>query len=347
MTYQLLCSLRDPSYHAYLVEKGRLTVRTQFFTLDGVVVKNLLAGTFELFLSEDLDEVPLREFQLEVDSPSEPQVIPFEDVVDMLLDYERGLAVNEFNALLIHHTNKAIAQLASQAPWRRYEAFGKFLSKICDQLEDLYAKHSRDEIQMVIAKLTGTHIVQRGDRLQTLSRITPIRSVKKEGAKGVLRVQSGSLICRDGDPSDGLYVLLEGAVVIRKGRKILATLNSAGEAFGELSLFLDGTRTADAYAEGVTSYLHVTKAGLPEFHKEHPYLFLDIALGTTQRLRANIEELRAMKGILSSSMDDVFRQYATIFRDCFQYLHERTELPGVLKIAREFENGLAERESEK
>lgn len=60
--------------------------------------------------------------------------------------------------------------------------------------------------------------------------------------------EAGTVLFEDGDPGDGVSVVVEGSVEILKGGRVLGTLGP-GATLGEVSLFVDGSvRTATARA---------------------------------------------------------------------------------------------------
>jgi signal transduction histidine kinase len=72
-------------------------------------------------------------------------------------------------------------------------------------------------------------------------------------AADVREFAAGSVIFREGDPGDGLYVILEGcvkvsAVVGQAGRRVLCEFGP-GDFFGEMALIDSGARSATATAE--------------------------------------------------------------------------------------------------
>ncbi|MCB0334585.1 MAG: cyclic nucleotide-binding domain-containing protein, partial [Bdellovibrionales bacterium] len=124
----------------------------------------------------------------------------------------------------------------------------------------------------------------------------------------VFRYQKDAFLCRQNDSDRALYVLLDGAVGVLVRGKYIAHITLPGEAFGELSLFLRGKRTADLVAEQPTAILRLTPENLPEFHETHPQMFLIIARTLAQRLESNLERLKYLvsvqKTIQSDSMKD-------------------------------------------
>lgn len=115
----------------------------------------------------------------------------------------------------------------------------------------------------------------------------------------VKNVRQFTEVVRQGQPGDAMYLLLEGEVRVRlmiSGKEtILATL-SAGDFFGEISLFDHGPRSADVVANVDSSFLRISAAAFQKMATEAPDLatpFL-LAMGRTLtgRIRADNKRLR-------------------------------------------------------
>ncbi|HSP15810.1 MAG TPA: cyclic nucleotide-binding domain-containing protein [Thermoanaerobaculia bacterium] len=93
------------------------------------------------------------------------------------------------------------------------------------------------------------------------------------------RFSEGSLIFREGDKGDKLYIVLDGRVRISKfipgvGEEALAVLDR-GEFFGEMALIDDAPRSADAKAhEGDATVLSIDRATLNEILSMDPHASL-------------------------------------------------------------------------
>lgn len=108
------------------------------------------------------------------------------------------------------------------------------------------------------------------------------------------KVRQWDAVVRQGDMSDGMYLILDGEVRVRimvaGAEKILVTLG-VGEFFGDITLFDRGARSADVVANTDTVLLKVSSSGFDRLCKEAPEIatpFL-MAVGKTlaARLRAD------------------------------------------------------------
>jgi len=103
-------------------------------------------------------------------------------------------------------------------------------------------------------------------------------------------VSKGDKIYTEGDPSDALYLVLEGAVRLqREKREIAAT--SAGEAFGTWALFDEDPRVVTAVASEDTRLLRIDRDEFVELLADHVQITQGILRTVVGRLRGLIERV--------------------------------------------------------
>lgn len=105
------------------------------------------------------------------------------------------------------------------------------------------------------------------------------------------RVPQWSVIVKQGDPGDSMYLILEGELRVRihvaGAEKILATLG-AGEFFGDIALFDKGPRSADVVANTDSLLVCVSSAGFDEMAKAAPDLATPFLRAVGRTLGARI-----------------------------------------------------------
>jgi CRP-like cAMP-binding protein len=101
---------------------------------------------------------------------------------------------------------------------------------------------------------------------------------------------AGATIFNEGDPADGMYLILEGsALIIRKtatGAERTVAIVTPGQSFGEIGLLIDRPRVATAAAGTDLQVLKITKVALDLLHKNAP----DIAYMMYQVLARSLAE---------------------------------------------------------
>lgn len=97
-------------------------------------------------------------------------------------------------------------------------------------------------------------------------------------------VERDAVIIRDGDPTDGLYVVLSGEVEVRKDGHLLTQLRE-GDVFGEISLLQKTPATATVTATRHTTLLRLPRADFDALISSHPQILALISDLSDERLR--------------------------------------------------------------
>ncbi len=96
------------------------------------------------------------------------------------------------------------------------------------------------------------------------------------------RFEAGQFVIRQGEQTDALYFLIEGAVEVLKDDVRVATATQPGQVFGEMAVLLGGAHTASVRAVKPCDFFIV---GQPrEFLKASPALSLHVAELLARRL---------------------------------------------------------------
>jgi CRP/FNR family transcriptional regulator, cyclic AMP receptor protein len=118
------------------------------------------------------------------------------------------------------------------------------------------------------------------------------------GHASLLTLEKGQFLYRRGDPSDGLYAVLGGALAIGTvgpdGKEALLAVLGPTAWVGEISLFDELPRPNDAIAFSRTLLLHVPESALYDLLDSAPGYWRDFALLMAQRLRVSFENTEAM-----------------------------------------------------
>ncbi|MBI2620224.1 MAG: cyclic nucleotide-binding domain-containing protein [Ignavibacteriales bacterium] len=104
---------------------------------------------------------------------------------------------------------------------------------------------------------------------------------KLPGKKKYYRI--GETIVREGEPSEGWFVLLNGRVGVVKKDLSITEFGESGTVFGELGSFLKIPRTATLQAIEPTSLLYVNMS-LEDLVLNHPDIARKIILSLAERV---------------------------------------------------------------
>ena len=115
------------------------------------------------------------------------------------------------------------------------------------------------------------------------------------------RYRPDQVIFREGEPGDGLFILVEGSVRISKrsatGEEALAILEP-GAFFGEMALIDFLPRAADALANAETDVFFIPLPALRDLLEQYPQLAMKVLFALcevlTQRLRETNERFMSV-----------------------------------------------------
>ena len=131
----------------------------------------------------------------------------------------------------------------------------------------------------------------------------------------------GEMIFQEGDPGRELYIIQDGAIVIRKdsenGAILLATFGK-GDVVGEMSLLESRPRFASAFAKGSTRVLVIKAGGFLLKIRRDPTFAFELLQSLSMRIRITNERLleAARLGNLSPELlDEVLRITESRSRD--------------------------------
>lgn len=103
-------------------------------------------------------------------------------------------------------------------------------------------------------------------------------------------IPAGAEICRLGEPGDTMFVVVEGAVEIVRGERVLGIVGP-GEFFGEMSLIEKAPRAATARAKTDCRIATVDEKSFLFMVQQTPYFALEMMRTISSRLRERLQEV--------------------------------------------------------
>jgi len=155
---------------------------------------------------------------------------------------------------------------------------------------------------MVVLKTSKLFSGMVASELEVLEHTAQVKSYK-----------AGRNIFQEGDPGDGLYLILEGKVQItcllgQDQRTVLSQLD-AGDFFGEMALLGDSSRSATAVAREQSELIGFFHPDLLEIINFHPVMGAKVTFGLartlSERLRYTNTQLREIWEIRGSREEPV------------------------------------------
>jgi len=118
------------------------------------------------------------------------------------------------------------------------------------------------------------------------------------GLSRVMVLDAGEPVFRRGDPCNGIYGVISGAVrfgaVAPSGRESIVGLAEPPQWFGEIALFDDGARTHDAWADVTSTLLHLPLRHLTKILADDPGAWRYMGRLLVRKLRIALSLLEDM-----------------------------------------------------
>ena len=119
--------------------------------------------------------------------------------------------------------------------------------------------------------------------------------------------KKGTLISREGELSDHLYVVASGSlkiVKIKNGVKTILSIVAKGETYGEIGLFNQAPRSASAIANEDCELWVIQRSALKKFLLEMPEIAYNLLEVFSEKLRRSGEEVALLQTTLSTSLKE-------------------------------------------
>lgn len=115
-----------------------------------------------------------------------------------------------------------------------------------------------------------------------------------------------TVIVSEGDPTDAIYIILEGRVRIyladHKGKEVTLNVQGAGEYFGELTLD-GGPRSASVMTMEPCRFMIVARESLESFFATHPEFAMHLVRKLINRVRVLTERVKSL------ALQDVYGRF--------------------------------------
>jgi CRP/FNR family transcriptional regulator, cyclic AMP receptor protein len=151
--------------------------------------------------------------------------------------------------------------------------------------------HRWVEVGMNRASTVGGRTADAGDWISVLGEVPLFAGLSRRhlnkvaGVTTVRRFHNKTAIVREGENAEALYVVLDGAVSVR--RRGLPDLSfGMGSVFGEMSLLDKGPRSATVVAEGPVACLVIPQPRFLKMLRTEPAIALALLRELAARLRA-------------------------------------------------------------
>lgn len=116
-----------------------------------------------------------------------------------------------------------------------------------------------------------------------------------ESASSQLTLRRGDVLFAEGDEPDALYIVIRGRIAIANrsvdGRESVVALMEPGDLFGEMGLFVDGGRSAEARALEHSVVVQIPYGPVRRLYQERPASLWSVVKLLAGRLKSTDEAL--------------------------------------------------------
>jgi CRP/FNR family transcriptional regulator, cyclic AMP receptor protein len=139
------------------------------------------------------------------------------------------------------------------------------------------------------------------NNIELLLKVFFFRDLSSDELLGIMAItrrenySMGQRVFEAGSPSDSLYIIKNGSMMVKNGPVVLATLG-IGDTIGEMSFMDRGNRSATVAAIEETELMKVSFTALETLFEDYPQMsgkiYKAMAIALSQRLREMDETLR-------------------------------------------------------
>jgi hypothetical protein len=165
---------------------------------------------------------------------------------------------------------------------------GRLLESGNDQREETLEDFELLECVMALKKTALFHATA-AEKLMSVSEISHVTSFK-----------AGTLISREGEVSDHLYIVRSGSLKIIKSKNNVKTILSvlhAGDIYGEIGLFNQSPRSASAVAQEDCELWVIQRSALKKILLEMPEIAYNLLEALSYKLHKNSEALAELNAV--------------------------------------------------
>lgn len=267
----------------YLLRRGQLTQISADHTYVAEAVRH------GIIKPEDADKSPLANVITRAVGPTETVIV---DLVAFDLGVDDTLLLCSDG---LHQYFRDEAELAELVGGPDLEASAKKLIELSN------ARGGSDNISVVLARVPASAAKGASSTLADIDALRHVDLLRDLDMAEVIRlcqvferreVANGALIIREGDVTDSFYVLVEGAVEVWRGAKVIALLPK-GSHFGDMALLGQRPRTASIKAVQPCQLLVARRETLYPFLEREPMLAAKFFWKLAQTLSLRLDDLYA------------------------------------------------------
>lgn len=289
-----LYTVGQPADEAFLLRSGEVEywiTESDFVIIGG---SNIIVGASEILIAMNRKEAVQRHMTLVKRPDAVINRIPAEKLASFVTTYAIGFSVAHHLAETITSLHKVLTSKMNKL--HETERFSRDLSKAYVEILQFLEQESKSQhfpwLFSLVEKGKATNIYNFGLAFTLKGEEKQIDVHAKKLAQYRQVYPKGSVICREGETAEDMYILMEGRIEVRIKNNPIDIITKKGTIIGEMGLILGAPRTATLRA---LEDVHVVKIGsrdMESIFKNDPGTFFDMLSSLAFRELDNCEMIR-------------------------------------------------------
>ncbi|MDH4129390.1 MAG: cyclic nucleotide-binding domain-containing protein, partial [Spirochaetota bacterium] len=287
-TLQYIYKQEDEANVGYSMPRGRIIVELNDVDSFEVMGEPIIFGVHELLLSESNGPCN-RLFSVKTDATSKYFKIPINVIKSQINQFDTGYRIGKTLAEILIKLDDIFINKMDQ--YGKYEHLSKSYCKIfswaVDTLGDFYDEKKYNWLEELYTTYTSSITYAKGKAMDSmLSKITLSKSEKifQQLNSNSINFAAGSIICKEGDPGDELFILKEGKIKVFIKDYLISIIEKPGTILGDMIFWLGGNRTATMKAITDTTMVFIKKTDIEKILNKSPDFLKNLIIHLSRRV---------------------------------------------------------------
>ena len=285
---QYIYKQKDQSDSGFSMPRGRIIVELNDVDSFEVEGEPIIFGVHELLLSESNGPCN-RLFSVKTDASSKYFKIPMSVIQSQISQFDSGFKIGKILAeILIKLDNILISKMDQHGKHEKLsQSYCKIFSWAVDSLGNYCDNQKHNWLEELYTSYTNHITYAKGKAMSSM-----IASIDLSNSKKIfqqldsysINIPAESIICKEGEPGDDLYILKEGKIKIFIKDHPISTIDKSGTILGDMIFWLGGNRTATMQAVTDTKLVFIKKDNIEKVLSKSPDFLKNLIIHLSRRI---------------------------------------------------------------
>ncbi len=296
----------DNIKNAYILRKGEIIyhiIKDYEFYIEG---NEKIFGASEILLNNKFNNNELRHYDIIEGMNCEFSVIPEQNLLQWLTEYNIGWNIGKHIAEIITNLHNIVIKLENEI--KDIEKMkNKFLSMYANVVYILFEEAQKRNVKWFkdfVNELKSHEMYNKGIQfLETISKVEIDKSKTLDKFKKIFH--KGEYICNKGDDAESLFILSDGKIKISIDENTpIDVVDDKGSILGEMAILLNDKRTADMIAVEETTLITIDRNEIKDLFKSEPEIFISTLTNLSMRESYNCNYIQKLYDIISKDPEE-------------------------------------------